>query len=106
MNVQLITAVLLTFNGAAAADLARVPRYNLSQMNHVVGPWFIVATLPGDCLAIYLFIKGYGVGYGLGYWAALATLSLISFKFMIDGFRTILGITALVAGYITFLTLW
>ena len=99
MKGQLIAVLLLNISAIASAMLGRNPRYNWSQVSHQLGWLLFLVGVPGGLLAIYLFIQTYGFGYGLLLWFGSGGLSSFLLSFLFDGFRTIVGAAAGIAGF-------
>jgi hypothetical protein len=93
MNSLLWSALFLNFGAAAAASLARIPRYNLSPLSYQIGWLLLLLGVPAGLFAIYLFVQAHGWGYGLLVWLGSGVLSQLLLMFLFEGLRTIVGMT-------------
>lgn len=102
MSDVMWAAFFLNFSGAVGLTTIQLGRRRGSPLTRKL---FWVVAIGGAIaffLAMFLFIKDQGVRYGLIYWgvSGIAYSFITSFFLtgLMDGFRTILGMGALVAG--------
>ena len=98
MTSAMIGALLLNFSGIVGVITMRAGRLNWSTVTYMIGGPLISVGTMASFLAIALFIRDQGIGYGLLYWVLTGLVLSFVASMIMDGFRSILGLVAAALG--------
>ena len=107
MDSETISGLLLNFSAVAGAMVMRQSPFEHSRVTRALAPFLMIGGVIAGFVAIFAFIRGYGIGYGLWWWIISGLVFSAICMRLFDGVRSLLGVVSLLIGGGMFIrTIW